>query len=105
MPEASRLPETETPFKSHHQNGRLPSPGDSLIQAIADAVAAKIERMSGMRQRLMEVDDAATYLGMSAHALRHKAGVEIPCVRIDGKLRFDRCDLDRFVDAAKREGV
>lgn len=61
--------------------------------------------MAGMQQRLMEVEDAAKYLGMTPHALRHKAGVDIPSVRIDGKLRFDRRELDLYIDRAPREGV
>jgi hypothetical protein len=81
------------------------SVGDDLIQAIAEAVALKLERMAGMQQRLMDIETAAKYLGMSPHALRHKAGIDIPCVRIDGKLRFDRRELDRYIDKAPREGV
>jgi hypothetical protein len=81
------------------------TPGDTLIEAIADAVARKLERMAGMQQRLMDVKDAAKYLGMTEDALRHKAGVDIPCVRIDGRLRFDRRELDRWIDRAPREGV
>jgi Helix-turn-helix domain len=81
------------------------SPGDMMIQAIAEAVALKLERMAGMQQRLLDVKAAAQYLGMTEDALRHKAGVEIPCVRIDGKLRFDRRDLDRYIDKAPRQGV
>jgi hypothetical protein len=68
-------------------------------------VARKLERMAGMQQRLMDVKDAAKYLGMTEDALRHKAGVDIPCVRIDGRLRFDRRELDRWIDRAPREGV
>lgn len=45
-----------------------------MIEAIAEAVALKLERMAGMQQRLMEIEDAAKYLGMTVHALRHKAG-------------------------------
>ena len=81
------------------------SPGDAMIEAIAEAVALKLARMATMSQRLMDVDEAAKYLGMSPHALRHKAAVDIPCVRIDAKLRFDRRDLDRYIDRAKREGL
>ena len=81
------------------------SPGDAMIEAIADAVALRLERMAGMRQRLLDIHQAAEYLGRSEHALRHKAGVDIPCIRIDGKLRFDRRDLDRCIDRAPREGV
>jgi hypothetical protein len=86
-------------------NPRQSSAGDLLIEAIADAVALKIERMAGLQQRLMDLHDAAKYLGMTEDALRHKAGVDIPCVRIDGKLRFDRRDLDRYIDRAPRQGI
>ena len=86
------------------KDGRL-SPGDAMIEAIAEAVAVKLSRLSTMSQRLMDVEEAAKYLGMTPHALRHKAAVDIPCVRIDTKLRFDRRDLDRYIDRAKREGL
>jgi Helix-turn-helix domain len=76
-----------------------------MIEAIAEAVALKLERMVGASQRLMDIEEAARYLGLSTHALRHKASIDIPCVRIDAKLRFDRRDLDRWIDRAKREGV
>ena len=81
------------------------SPGDAMIEAIAEAVVMKLSRMTTMSQRLMDVEEAAKYLGMTPHALRHKAAVDIPCVRIDTKLRFDRRDLDRYIDRAKREGL
>jgi hypothetical protein len=81
------------------------SAGDTLVEAIAEAVALKLERMAGLQQRLMEVKDAAKYLGMTEDALRHKAGLDIPSVRIDGKLRFDRRELDRYIDGAPRDGV
>jgi hypothetical protein len=76
-----------------------------LIDAFAEAIAIKVEKIAGTPQRLMEVDDAAKYLGMTVHALRKKAGVEIPCIRFDGKLRFDKRELDRRIDRANREGV
>jgi hypothetical protein len=79
--------------------------GDGLIDAIAEAVALKLERMAGCSRRLLDIDQAAEYLGMSPVALRHKAGVDIPVVKIDVKLRFDRRDLDRYIDRAPREGV
>ena len=88
------------PEKSEHV-----SAGDAMIDAIADAVAAKLERLAGTSQRLMGVEEAAKYLGMTPNALRHKAAVDIPCVRIDTKLRFDRRDIDRYIDRAKREGI
>jgi hypothetical protein len=81
------------------------SAGDVMIEAIAAAIAIKLELMVSTSQRLMDIEEAAKYLGMTPHALRHKAAVDIPCVRIDTKLRFDRRDLDRYIDRAKREGV
>ena len=79
--------------------------GDQFFELLADAVAVRLERMTSCNQRLMDVDQAAAYLGMTAVALRHKAGVELPVVKIDSKLRFDRRDLDRFIDQAPRDGV
>ena len=88
------------------QEGReRASAGDTMIEAIAEAVALKLERIAMTSQRLMDVEEAAKYLGLTSHALRHKAAVKIPCVRIDSKLRFDRRDLDRYIDCAKREGI
>ena len=81
--------------------------GDGLIDAIAEAVALKLERMAGCSQRLFEIEQAAAYLGMTPAALRskHAVGEGPPSVRIDAKLRFDRRDLDRYIDRAPREGV
>ena len=81
--------------------------GDAFVAAIAEAVAAKLEKMAGCTQRLMDVEQAAQYLGMTAAALRHKhsCGEGPTSVRIDNKLRYDRRDLDRYIDRAPREGV
>jgi hypothetical protein len=87
------------------RGSEVPPEFDALIEGIAQAIAAKVERMAGMQQRLMDLEAAAKYLGMTTHALRHKAGREIPRVRTDGKLRFDRRDLDRYIDRANREGI
>ena len=83
------------------------SAGDALVDAIADAVALRLENMAGCTQRLMEIDQAAEYLGMTPAALRHKnsCGEGPPSVKIDSKLRYDRRDLDRYIDRARREGV
>lgn len=92
-------------FSGSRRRSEGGSAGDAMIEAIAEAVALKLERIAATSQRLMEVEEAAKYLGLTCHALRHKAAVEIPCVRIDSKLRFDRRDLDRYIDCAKRDGV
>jgi excisionase family DNA binding protein len=82
------------------------SAGDSFIEALADAVARRLETMVGMRQRLMDVHDAAQYLGMTENAIREKASAgDLPYIRIDGRLRFDRREIDRWIDRAPRQGV
>ena len=82
-----------------------PSKGDVVIEAFADAIFRKLEHSAGMQQRLMDIKAAARYLGMTEDALRHKAGIDVPCVRIDGKLRFDRREVDRYIDQAPRQGA
>ena len=80
--------------------------GDGLIDAIAEAVAQKLERMATCNRRLMSVEEAAQYLGLTPAALRSKTACgEVLVVKIDAKLRFDRRDLDHFIDRAPREGV
>ena len=79
--------------------------GEGLISAIAAAVAAQMEKLAFMRTRLLSLEEAAIYLGMSPGSLRERAGVDVIIVRIDKRLRFDRRDLDRFVDRAPRQGV
>lgn len=105
MPECNEIAPMPGASRAFGASVAAASAGDFLIEAIANAVALKLERMAGMHQRLMDVKDAARYLGMTEDALRHKSGVDIPCVRMDGKLRFDRRDLDRVIDRAPRNGV
>jgi hypothetical protein len=76
---------------------------DALVERIAERLYLKLKGSLEVKQRLLEIEDAAYYLGLSAYALRHKAGVEIPVVRLDARLRFDRRDLDRYIDQAKRD--
>jgi hypothetical protein len=84
------------------------SAGDLLISAIADALVDRLEKRSTERQRVLGLEDAATYLGMTPDALRVRAGVDIPCLageRAKRRLRFDRRDLDRWIDRQPREGL
>ena len=81
------------------------NPGNLFFEGLAEAIVSRLDRRLNSKPRLLEIEDAASYMGMTAHALRHKAGIEIPVVRIDNKLRFDRYDLDRYIDRAKREGI
>ena len=47
--------------------------GDQFFEALADAVAARVERMLSCNQRLLGIDEAAAYLGLTPIALRTQA--------------------------------
>ena len=54
---------------------------------------------TGVEQRLLSPDQAATYLGLGSRwaILRLIVNGELEAVRVAGKLRLDREDLDRFI--------
>ncbi|MFL6448691.1 MAG: helix-turn-helix domain-containing protein [Bryobacteraceae bacterium] len=80
--------------------------GELFFEAFAEAIVRRLEPLVGMRQRLMDVHDAAQYLGMTENAIREKASAgDLPYIRIDGRLRFDRREIDRWIDRAPRQGV
>lgn len=84
------------------------SAGDALVAAIADAVLDRLEKRIGERQRVFSLEEAAEYLGMTPDALQHRAGIDIPCLageRARRRLRFDKRDLDRWIDRQGREGL
>jgi len=85
---------------------RESTPGDLLIDAIAEGVARKIlAAQSGtpiMKQRLRTLEQAATYLACTPSAIRHKvAQGKLAPTRIDRKLRFDIFDLDHLIEESK----
>lgn len=74
-----------------------------FIDKLAEAVAAKVIGLGVVPPRLMSIDQAAGYLGMSVDALRYKATTgKIPSVRADKKWRFDKQDLDRWIEENKQ---
>jgi excisionase family DNA binding protein len=53
--------------------------------------------------RLLSLDQAATYLGLTKDALTAKVNLgRVPTVDLDRKLRFDRHDLDNIIEKSKR---
>lgn len=70
-----------------------------MIEQIADAVVARLASKDGLHRRILTITEAAEYLGLTEHAIRHKvAREEIPVTRIDRHLRFDRVKLDAWID-------
>lgn len=71
--------------------------------SIADAVANRLRDNVVLTPRLLTLDQAATYLGLTRDALKAKVHLgRIPTVDLDKKLRFDRQDLDRVIEQSKR---
>lgn len=70
---------------------------------IADAVVNCLRNSAVLVPRLLTLNQAATYLGMTADALKAKVHMgRIPTVEIDKKLRFDKLDLDRVIEQSKK---
>ena len=74
-----------------------------FVKAIAKAVVQEIAEVGVIVPRLMSLEQAATYLGMSKVALKFKAlDGQIPSVRADKKYRFDKQDLDAWIQSHKQ---
>src|SRR5438128_84380 len=56
--------------------------------------------------RLLSPEAAAAYLGLGSRwaIYRLVSSGQLPAVRLAGKLRLDRADLDRLIDASKSQG-
>jgi excisionase family DNA binding protein len=73
---------------------------DALADAIAERVVARVNR--GREPRLLSVNEAASYIGRTAKALRHMiASGAIAVVREGSRLHLDRADLDHWVEMRK----
>jgi excisionase family DNA binding protein len=70
---------------------------------IAEAIASRLVDSNVLIPRLLTLDQAAKYLGLTKEALKAKVHLgRIPTVELDKKLRFDRLDLDRMIEQNKR---
>lgn len=73
------------------------------IDTIAEAVVARLMDCGVLIPRLLSLDQAASYLGLTKDALKAKVHLgRVPTVGLDKKLRFDRLDLDRMIEESKR---
>ena len=70
---------------------------------IAEAIASRLMDSNVLIPRLLTLDQAAKYLGLTKEALKAKVHLgRIPTVDLDKKLRFDRLDLDRMIEQNNR---
>ena len=71
-------------------------------KAKADTLARALDFTTQAR-RLLSVEDASAYLGISRWTMRGLGwNGEIPQVKIGRRVLFDRRDLDAFVERSKR---
>jgi hypothetical protein len=70
---------------------------------IAEAVVSRLKDSAVLAPRLLTLNQAAMYLGLTPDALKAKVHMgRVPTVDIDKKLRFDKLDLDRIIEASKK---
>ena len=74
------------------------------IEALAEAISRRMLANGTVeRPRLLNLEQAAAYLGMTTDAVKSKALTgQMPAVKVDKKWRFDRLDLDRWIEDHKR---
>jgi excisionase family DNA binding protein len=74
------------------------------IEALAEALSRKMLQNGHIEQpRLLNLDEAAAYLGMTPEAIKSKAiQGQMHAVKVDKKWRFDRVELDRWIEDHKR---
>ncbi len=78
-------------------------PFEINTDTIADAVALRLADRAVLTPRLLTLDQAAVYLGLTKDALKAKVHLgRVPTVELDKKLRFDRQDLDRLIEQSKK---
>ena len=81
-----------------------------LVDAIADQVAAKVraeltthfETESRIQPVLLNVKEAAVYLGRSEQAVQHLIFQrDLPVIRAGRRVHLDRRDLDKWIELHK----
>ena len=77
---------------------------EPVLDSLADRVSARlVEHLRGdgrgIEQRLLNVNDAARYLGRSRASVRHMiADGGLPIVRSDHRVFLDIRELDKWID-------
>ncbi len=76
-----------------------------FIDRIAERVSARIMVAQTTGPRLLTVEQAASYIGRTTHAVRKLvAAGAFPAVKADGRVMLDIRDLDRWIDRNKTKG-
>jgi predicted DNA-binding transcriptional regulator AlpA len=76
---------------------------DVFADAVAHRLKGSLEQASPLK-RLFSTEEAATYCGMPVASFKAKVvRDQLRKVRLDRCWRFDRADLDAWIDAHKEE--
>jgi excisionase family DNA binding protein len=80
---------TEIVSRSHGYAPRVPF----------DQVVQHSDGKTGIGKRLVNVKQAAEYLGRTPKSIRHLVERrKLQCIRADGRVMFDLSDLDAWID-------
>jgi excisionase family DNA binding protein len=75
---------------------------DLFLDAIADAIADRLEYRQSTRQRVLNSEKAAEYLGISENQIYNLVSDgRLTPVRFDRRIRFDVRDLDALIEETK----
>lgn len=78
--------------------------GEEVFEALAEAFITRLEHMQSQKRRLMTIDAAAEYLGMTESGVYHLINKgTLKTVRFDGRQRFDVRDLDALIESSKND--
>jgi excisionase family DNA binding protein len=74
------------------------------IDVLAEAVAKKIKIEGPGLKRVFGLDEAAAYCGLTRDSFKKKVVRDrLRKVRLDRNWRFDKSDLDQWIDAHKEQ--
>lgn len=74
------------------------------VEALARAVASKINVAGPLSKRVFTLDEAAEYCGLTRDSFKKKVVRDhLRKVRLDKCWRFDKVDLDAWIDSHKEE--
>ncbi len=84
------------------------NPLDDVAELAAEALR-RVQRASQIAPRLLDIDDAGRYLGMSDKAVRHliSSGQLRYIQRVPARSPYliDRLDLDRWIEQHKSQAI
>jgi len=75
---------------------------DAFLNLIVARVTENLAKTGVAVPRLLTVEQAATYLGRSEDAVRRlQSSGTLRATKLDGRVQFDRADLDTLIENSK----